>query len=54
MGDLDLEAENDGPDEPEDHPGVPVHNVLRTDILQTHLSHDKASCQAKCKTTVLD
>ncbi len=41
MGDLDLEAENDGPDEPEDHPGVPVHNVLCTDILQAHLSHKK-------------
>ncbi len=41
MGYLDLEAENDGPDEPEDHPGVPVHNVLRTDVLQAHLLHKK-------------
>jgi hypothetical protein len=43
MEDLDLEAENDGPDEPEDHPGVPVNNVLRTDVLQAHLSQEKAS-----------
>jgi hypothetical protein len=45
MEDLDLEAENDSPDEPEDHPGVPVHNVLRTDVLQAHLSHKKNSTQ---------
>ena len=34
---LDLEAENDSPDETEDHPGVAVHNVLSSNILQPDL-----------------
>ena len=34
---LDLEAEDDSPDESEDHSGVAVHNVLRSDVLQPDL-----------------
>ncbi len=34
---LDLEAEDDGPDQAKYHPRVPVHNVFRPDVLQPHL-----------------
>ena len=34
---LDLEAEDDSPDESEDHSGVAVHNVLRANVLQPDL-----------------
>ena len=33
---LDLEPEDDRPDQAEDHPRVAVHDVLRPDVLQTH------------------
>ena len=33
---LDLETEDDRPDETEDHPWVPVHNVFGSDVLKTH------------------
>ena len=42
VDDLDLEAQDDGPDEAEDQPRVAVHDVLGTDTLQTHL---QARCQ---------
>ena len=34
---LDLEAEDDGPDEAQDQAWVPVHDVLRSDVLKVHL-----------------
>ena len=34
---LDLETENDGPDESQDHPGVSVNNVFSPDVLQSDL-----------------
>ena len=34
---LNLESEDDRPDEPEDHPRVPVHYVLGTNVLQSDL-----------------
>ena len=34
---LDLEAEDDGPDETQDHPWVAVHNILGSNVLQSHL-----------------
>ena len=33
---LDLETEDDRPDETEDHPWVPVHDVFGSDVLKTH------------------
>ena len=35
---LNLESKNDCPDEAEDHPGVPVDDILRADVLQPNLS----------------
>ena len=50
---LDLEAENDCPDETQDHPGVPVHNILRTNVLQadlnTHIINYKKGRDASSK-----
>ena len=38
---LDLEAEDDGPDEAEDHPRVAVHNILGSNILKPHFGVEK-------------
>ena len=38
---LDLEAENDRPDEAEDHPWVAVHNILGSNILKPHFGVEK-------------
>ena len=35
---LNLKSENDCPDETQNHPGVSVHNILSTNILQTNLN----------------
>ena len=38
---LDLEAEDDRPDEAEDHPRVAVHDILRSNILKPHFGVEK-------------
>ena len=38
---LDLEAEDDRPDEAEDHPWVAVHNILGSNILKPHFGVEK-------------
>ena len=38
---LDLEAEDDRPDEAEDHPWVSVHDILRSNILKPHFGVEK-------------
>ena len=35
---LNLKSKDDGPDETQNHPGVSVHYILSTNILQTNLN----------------
>ena len=35
---LDLETDDDRPDETEDHPWVPVHNIFGSDVLENLLA----------------